>query len=90
MNTEEILDYIQSAPPPVPRRNIARHFKVRGDTSRIALKKALKAMVNDGQIIKANGGYMIPDSLPGVVVVTVTDITDDGDILARPQDWDEG
>lgn len=89
MNKSEILDYISSSPTPVTKRDIARAFKLKGSGPRVALKKILKAMEDEGVITKQGGGYTIPEGLPGVMVVEISEIDIDGDVFCRPVEWSD-
>lgn len=89
MNKSDILDLIRSSPSPVTKRDIAKAFRVKGGEPRIALKRILKELEGDGIVTKhAGGGYSVPDGLPAVCVVEVNDIDIDGDVFARPVEWD--
>ena len=84
----DILSFIQNAPEPLTKRQIAQAFKIKGGENRIALKQILKKLKNDGVIVKQPGGaYSAPEGLPNVGVVEIYEISVDGDVLARPQDW---
>ena len=89
MTKSDILDFIRSSPSPVTKRDIARAFGVKGGSVRIALKQILRELEHEGVIIKIGGGYTIPEGLPGVCVIEVSDIDIDGDVFARPIDWNE-
>lgn len=87
---EAIFALIQSSPVPVTKREVARAFNIKGGELRVALKQILKALEKEGSIIKQPGGdYSAPDGLPAVTVIVVTQIDVDGDVLAKPLDWDE-
>ena len=87
LNKSEILDYIRSAPTPQTKRDIAQAFKIKGGENRVALKQILKLLKNEGAIIKQPGGaFSAPDGLPGVTTIEVTDISVDGDIVAKAVD----
>ena len=52
------------------------------------LRKILNALEEEGMVVKQpGGGYAMPDALPSVAVLEVCAITLDGDILARPVNW---
>ncbi len=88
MNKSEILDYIRTSPEPVDKRQIARKFKLKGSGPRVALKKILRELEQDGEIARhKGGGYSVPDGLPSVTVIEVHDIDIDGDVFARPVEW---
>jgi ribonuclease R len=90
LSKPEILDFIQSSSKPVTKREIARGFGIKGGALRVALKQILKQLESEGLILKQPGGaYSIPDGLPAVSVLEVCDIDVDGDVLARPPNWDE-
>ncbi len=84
---EEILEFLTQSPSPQTKRELVKAFGIRGD-SRVPFKKALRALENDGLIVKqAGGGYSVPDAMPSVSVIEVIDIDIDGDVLARPAQW---
>lgn len=84
---EEVLDYIQSSPVPVGKREIARAFRIQGD-DRIALKALLRDLEDDGAIERGDGKRLAPPaSLPEVAVLVVAEIDADGEVLARPVHW---
>jgi len=75
--------YIAEHPGRVDKRDIARHFGIRGD-SRIALKAMLKELVNDGTIVKGDKSRLAPPgALPEVAVIEVTEIDEDGVAIAK-------
>ena len=87
-NQSEILDLIKNSPKPLTKREISQAFKVKGSDERVALKQMLRNLTKDGVIVKQpGGGYSVPEGLPGVCVVEVTDISVDGDVFAVPTDW---
>lgn len=86
---DEILDFIRESPSPVGKREIARAFRLSGD-SRIRLKASLKEMLDDGQIARTEGRlFVVPDGLPPVAVLEITGTDSDGEVLARPLSWKE-
>ncbi|MCB1531855.1 MAG: ribonuclease R [Alphaproteobacteria bacterium] len=89
MKKSDILEFIQSSPTPVTKRDIASAFRLKGSGPRVAMKKILKELYNEGAIIKQGGTYTIPEGLPGVCVVAVSSIDVDGDVFVRPVDWNE-
>lgn len=88
MKKSDILKFIRSAPTPVQKRDIVKAFKVKGSGPRVALKQILRQLREEGAITKKDGGLTTSDGLPGVMVVEVHDIDVDGDVFARPVDWD--
>jgi ribonuclease R len=90
VNKSQILEFIQNARVPVTKRDIARAFNIKGGNSRIELKQTLKELEDDGVIRRQSGAYTIPDGLPGVCTIEVSDIDIDGDVFAKPVNWDTG
>jgi len=90
ISTDQILDFLKNSPAPLTKREIGQAFDVKGSEGRIALKKALKALEDEGLIVKqAGGAYGVPDALPAAAIIEVTDIDIDGDVFARPVEWNE-
>lgn len=88
MEKQEILDFIKSSNTPVTKRQIARAFGIKGGENRVALKQILKKLEKEDLVEKQAGGtFTAPDGLPPVSVLIVTKIDDDGDVVARPLDW---
>lgn len=86
---DEILKFIEDTPGRVGKREIARAFSL--DTQqKMKLKKVLKELKEDGQIQRGRGQrFSEPGSLPPVGVVVISGPDLDGEILARPNSWDE-
>lgn len=88
LTKEQIFEFIQSSRTPVTKREIARAFNIKGGEHRVTLKQILKSLEKEGTIIKqAGGAYSAPSGLPAVSVVEVYQIDIDGDVLARPLEW---
>lgn len=88
MNKNEIVNLIQASPEPLTNRDIARAFRLKGSGPRITLKKILRELEDEGQIQKyPGGGWAIPDSLPSVTTIEVIEISVDGDVFAKPAQW---
>ncbi|NQW11860.1 MAG: ribonuclease R [Alphaproteobacteria bacterium] len=84
---EAIQAFIQDSPSPVGRREIARAFGVRG-LDRAILRAMLKDMADEGQIeLGRKRTVAAPGTLPAVVLVEVTGVDADGEVLARPAAW---
>ncbi len=89
LSKEAIYDFIKSAKTPVTKREVARAFGIKGGENRVALKQILRALEKDGSISKMAGGtFSVPEGLPSVAVIEVYEIDVDGDVLARPLEWD--
>ncbi|MGJ8582677.1 MAG: ribonuclease R [Marinosulfonomonas sp.] len=83
---KEILDWISENPTQTSKRDIARAFGIKG-AARIDLKRVLKELEADGHLEKRKRSYRDPDSLPPVSVLVVNDPDADGDMFARPVEW---
>ncbi|SHH25102.1 RNAse R [Cognatiyoonia sediminum] len=82
----EILDWITDNPSRTAKRDIARAFGIKG-AQRIDLKRILKEMEAEGMLQKRRSSYRDADKLPPVSVLQVIAPDEDGDLLARPMEW---
>jgi ribonuclease R len=86
---EEILEFIQSSPKRVGKREIARAFKM-GSEGKVMLRQILKEFERDGLLQRGRGRrFAEPGALPEVLVLHITGVDADGDLMARPENWDE-
>ena len=85
---EDIVNFIRYYGSPVTRKNIADNFGIKGDERR-ELRAALNSLRNEGVIIKQAKFYSVIDRLPSVTMVEITEINVDGDVFAKPVEWDE-
>lgn len=84
---EAILDYLRTASGNVGKREIARHFGLRG-ADREALKDMLSGMVDDGTLAAGAARSLHPaGSLPRVTVLKVTVATGQK-VEAKPEAWE--
>ncbi|NNJ67592.1 MAG: ribonuclease R [Boseongicola sp.] len=83
---DEILAWISENPTQTNKRDIAKAFGIKG-AARIDLKRLLKELAEDGHIEKRRKTYRDPESLPPVSVLQVTEPNADGDLFARPLEW---
>jgi ribonuclease R len=83
---KDILDWISAHPTLTGKRDIAKTFHIKG-AARINLKRLLKELEEEGHLEKRKKTYRDPDILPPVGVLQVKSLTGDGEVLARPQDW---
>ncbi|MGB4057346.1 MAG: ribonuclease R [Alphaproteobacteria bacterium] len=89
MNKSDIVNYIQTSPKPVTKREISDAFRIKGTEGRIELKKILKELENEGIITKQPGGaYGQPEALEDIALIEITDIDIDGDTFATPVKWE--
>ncbi|AZQ69086.1 ribonuclease R [Silicimonas algicola] len=83
---KDILDWIAEHPTATAKRDIAKAFGIKG-ADRIDLKRVLKELEEDGQLERRRKTYRDPDRLPPVSVLQVTGPGKDGDLYARPLEW---
>ena len=82
-----ILEFVQSSPQKVGKREIARAFGVKG-SDRVALKQVLREMADEGLISSARKRIRKPGGLPSVTVIEVAGQDEDGDSYALPIHWE--
>ena len=88
----DILSWVRENPGKASKRDIARAFGVKG-ADRIELKRMIREMQAEGALKKGAGRrtYRGDGALPPVTMLEVVRQTADGDLMARPQTWeDEG
>ena len=86
---DDIVAYLNNNSGKVGKREIARAFNVRGD-DRVKLKEMLKELKSSGKIEKSDGKKMIPaDGLPEQCPCEITGIDSDGELVARPLNWNK-
>jgi len=82
---KQVLEFIQSSETPAGKREIARHFGLKGQ-EKIALKHLLKDMAEEGLIDGKRTAYHRMGGVPKVTVLRVVDI-EDGEAIAIPDNW---
>ena len=82
----EILQWISDNPTLTSKRDIAKAFGIKG-AARIDLKRILKELAEEGHLEKRRKTYSDPDRLPPVSVLQVQGQTADGELLAKPLEW---
>jgi len=82
----DILNWISDNPTLTSKREIAKAFGIKG-AARIDLKRILKELEDEGHLEKRKKTYRDPDRLPPVSVLQISGQTDDGELLARPLEW---
>ncbi|HSD91752.1 MAG TPA: ribonuclease R [Methyloceanibacter sp.] len=85
---QEILDFLATAAGETGKREIARAFGIKGG-DRIALKKLLRDMADDGLIAGSRRKLSRPGTLPPVTVLEITGRDAEGEFVARPAVWEE-
>ena len=82
---EQVLEFIRTADGLVGKREIARHFGLKGQ-EKIALKALLKDMAEEGLIDGKKSAFHRMGGVPRVTVLRIVEI-DEGEPLAVPETW---
>src|SRR5215470_8511470 len=85
---EELVDFIRERSGKVGVREIARAFGAK-NADRAALKRMLRDLADEGRIDRRRKRLHHAGTLPPVVLADVTGRDADGELLARPTEWDE-
>jgi ribonuclease R len=83
---EQILTFIAEHPGQAGKREIARSFGVSGG-ARIALKRMLKELGEEGLVRKDRKRLTKAGTLPSVSVLSIVDRDAEGDFIAQPTNW---
>ena len=83
---KQILDWIRENPKKSNKREISKAFGIKG-AMRIELKRILKELAQEGKIEKKKKSFEDPNQLSAVCVLQMMANTSDGDLFARPVDW---
>jgi len=82
---QAVLDFLADSAGRGGKREIGRAFGIKGGQAKIALKKLLKEMAEEGLIERKSRKSMAPKGqLPPVAVLDITGTDTDGELLARP------
>lgn len=82
----DILAFIADNPTQTAKRDIARAFGIKG-ADRIMLKRLLREMEAEGKLTKRRSSYRDAEKLPPVQVLEILEPDTDGDLYARPLEW---
>ena len=83
---DEILQWIADNPGLSAKRDIAKAFGIKG-AARIDLKRVLRELEDEGHLEKRKKTYRDPDRLPPVSVLLVNGPDANGDLTAKPLEW---
>ena len=83
---QQILDFLAENPTKTNKRDIGKAFGIKG-AARIDLKRMLRELQAEGKIAKRDKSYRDPNTLPPVAVCEVLAPDADGDLFARPLEW---
>jgi ribonuclease R len=85
---DELLAFIRERSGNVGTREIARAFGAK-NADRAELKRMLRDLTEGGHIERRRRKLHRPGTLPPVVLADITGRDSDGELLARPTEWDE-
>ncbi|MGC2124180.1 MAG: ribonuclease R, partial [Xanthobacteraceae bacterium] len=85
---EELVAFIRERSGKVGAREIARAFGAK-NADRAALNRMLRELADEGRIDQRRKRLHHAGILPPVVLADVTGRDSDGELLARPTEWDE-
>jgi ribonuclease R len=85
---EELAAFVRERSGKVGAREIARAFGAK-NADRAALNRMLRELADAGEIDRRRKRLHHPGTLPPVVLADVTGRDADGELLARPTEWDE-
>lgn len=85
---DDLLAFIASNPGEAGKREIARFFHLKGG-DKIGLKRLLKELEVDGSVDRRGKKLSQPGILANVVLTDITGRDSDGELLAKPVEWDE-
>jgi ribonuclease R len=84
----DILAFIGKRPGKVGTREIARAFGLKNDR-RAQLKRLLRELADEGQVESRRKRLHHAGSLPSTALADVMSRDRDGDLIAKPNEWDE-
>lgn len=82
---EQVLEFLQTSDTPAGKRELAKAFGLKGQ-EKIALKRLLKDMAEEGLIDGKKTAYHRMGGVPKVTVLRVVEI-EDGEAIAIPDNW---
>jgi ribonuclease R len=85
---EELVAFIREHSGNIGTREIARAFGAK-NADRAALNRMLRELAEEGRIDRQHKRVHHAGTLPPVVLADVTGRDSDGELLARPTEWDE-
>ena len=83
-----LLEFIQTSPSVVGKREIARAFGLTG-AEKIGLKALLRQLEQSGKLAKSRRKLIDTSTVPPVTVIEVTGIDRQGETYGEPVEWDE-
>ena len=87
--TERLLSYLESLGQSISKRELYDAFDIKGEY-KVDFKNLLRELEHKGLLIKEDGRhYRVPDALPSITTIEISEIDSDGDLFAKPAEWDE-
>lgn len=83
---QQILDWMADHPEASTKRDISKAFGIKG-AQRIELKRILREMEAEGLLAKRKRHYQDAGNLPPVTVLSLNEPDRNGDLFARPLEW---
>lgn len=86
---QQLLDFIREQPGRIGKREIARAFHLTGENRHI-LRDMIKDLERSGAVERGRGRrFARPGALPDTMLLEVSGIDADGELMARPLTWAE-
>jgi ribonuclease R len=86
---EAIVAFIRANPGKVGTKDIAREFGLK-NADRAELKRLLRELVDEGAVKKSGRKTITEtDTLPATLIADITGRDSDGELIAKPAEWDE-
>jgi len=87
LTRDSILTAVREKPDSLTNKDLARRLGVKGDDRR-ELRKLLRDMVESGTLIRSQRKtYRETSDFPGVMVIKVTGLDNDGELIGVPETW---
>jgi ribonuclease R len=84
----DILAFIGNRPGKIGTREIARAFGLK-NVARAQLKRMLRELTDEGQVEKRRKKLHHPGTLPSTIFADVIARDSEGDLIAKPDEWNE-
>ncbi|AGT07753.1 ribonuclease R [Paracoccus aminophilus] len=84
---QQILDWVAEHPEATAKRDIAKAFGIKG-AERIELKRLLKELEAEGMLERRRRHYLDAEKLPPVSVIQILGPDGQGDLWAKPMEWE--
>lgn len=86
---KEVLDFIQSSPGRVGKRELARAFNLTAE-QRPLLQQIIKSLEKEGKVQRRQKQRVQrPGPFPDTTVVQITGTDSEGDLIGRPENWEQ-